>query len=44
MGYETPAIDRIARERIRFLHYYAESPARQDAPPFSRASTVFAPA
>jgi arylsulfatase len=24
MGYETPAIDRIAREGIRFLHYYGE--------------------
>ncbi len=22
MGYETPNIDRIAREGIRFLHYY----------------------
>src|SRR5260221_503615 len=24
MGYETPNIDRIAKEGIRFLHYYAE--------------------
>src|SRR6187455_2273423 len=24
MGYETPNIDRIAAEGIRFLHYYAE--------------------
>ncbi len=24
MGYETPNIDRIAREGIKFLHYYAE--------------------
>ncbi|VIO76586.1 arylsulfatase [Bradyrhizobium ivorense] len=24
MGYETPNLDRIAREGIRFLHYYAE--------------------
>lgn len=24
MGYETPHIDRIAKEGIRFLHYYAE--------------------
>jgi arylsulfatase A-like enzyme len=24
MGYETPGIDRIAREGVRFLHYYAE--------------------
>lgn len=24
MGYETPNIDRIGREGIRFLHYYAE--------------------
>ncbi|MBR0937171.1 sulfatase-like hydrolase/transferase [Bradyrhizobium jicamae] len=24
MGYETPSLDRIAREGIRFLHYYGE--------------------
>src|SRR5262245_60883383 len=24
MGYETPNIDRIAKEGIRFLHYYGE--------------------
>jgi arylsulfatase A-like enzyme len=24
MGYETPHIDRIAREGLRFLHYYGE--------------------
>jgi len=24
MGYETPNIDRIGREGIKFLHYYAE--------------------
>jgi arylsulfatase A-like enzyme len=24
MGYETPAIDRIGREGVRFLHYYGE--------------------
>src|SRR5689334_4652872 len=24
MGYETPNIDRIAREGIKFLHYYGE--------------------
>ena len=24
MGYETPNIDRIAKEGVRFLHYYAE--------------------
>src|SRR3984957_7293892 len=24
MGYETPNIDRIAKEGLRFLHYYAE--------------------
>jgi arylsulfatase A-like enzyme len=24
MGYETPNIDRIAHEGIRFLHYYGE--------------------
>jgi arylsulfatase len=24
MGYETPNIDRIAKEGVRFLHYYGE--------------------
>ncbi len=24
MGYETPNIDRIAKEGLRFLHYYGE--------------------
>ncbi len=24
MGYETPNIDRLAKEGIRFLHYYGE--------------------
>ena len=45
MGYETPNIDRIANEGIRFLHYYGEQIA---APPaarrFSPASTACAPA
>jgi arylsulfatase len=24
MGYQTPNIDRIAKEGVRFIHYYAE--------------------
>ena len=35
MGYETPNIDRIGREGIKFLHYYGE----QSAPPAARRSS-----
>jgi len=28
MGYETPNIDRIGKEGIRFLHYYGEQSCR----------------
>jgi arylsulfatase len=39
MGYETPNIDRIGKEGIRFLHYSAEQSCTAGARRFSRAST-----
>ena len=45
MGYETPNIDRIAKEGLRFLHYYGEqSLHRRAARRSSPASTASAPA
>jgi hypothetical protein len=44
MGYETPNIDRIGNEGIRFLHYYGGGRARRDVPRFPPASTDCAPA
>ena len=43
MGYETPNIDRIAKEGIRFLHYYGEQSCTAAARRSSPASTAFAP-
>ena len=39
MGYETPNIDRIGKEGIRFLQYYGEQSCTQAARPSSPAST-----
>ena len=43
MGYETPNIDRIGREGIRFLHYYGEQSCTAGRARFSPVSMVFAP-
>jgi hypothetical protein len=43
MGYETPSIDRIAREGLKMQHYYGSSPAPQGVRPSSPDSTAFAP-
>ncbi|MFM7264538.1 MAG: hypothetical protein ACKOZW_02895, partial [Cyanobium sp.] len=29
MGYQTPNIDRVAKEGAKFIHYYAEQSTRQ---------------
>jgi arylsulfatase A-like enzyme len=44
MGYETPNIDRIAREGLRFLHSTASSRARRGALHFSPVSILSAAA
>jgi hypothetical protein len=44
MGYETPNIDRIAREGIKFQHYYGEQSCTAGRAAFLTASTAFAPA
>ena len=43
MGYETPNIDRIAREGIKFQHYYGEQSCTAGRAAFLPASTAFAP-
>ena len=42
MGYETPNIDRIAREGIKMPHYYGEQSAPPAARPSSPANTASA--
>ena len=44
MGYQTPNIDRIAREGAAFTDYYASRAARPAAPPSSAATFRCAPA
>ena len=41
MGYETPNIDRIGKEGIRFLQYYGEQSAPPAARRFSLVNTSF---
>jgi hypothetical protein len=44
MGYETPGIDRIGREGIKFLHYYGEQSCTAGRAASSPASTASAAA
>jgi len=44
MGYETPNIDRIGKEGIRFLQYYGEQSCTAGVRRFSPGSTSSAPA
>ena len=41
MGYETPNIDRVAREGIRFLHYYGEQSCTAGRAAFITGQSVF---
>jgi hypothetical protein len=41
MGYETPNIDRIAREGLRFLHYYGEQSCTAGALCISHRSAYY---
>ena len=43
MGYETPNIDRIAKEGIRFLHYYGEQSCIAGRAAFLTGQHGFAP-
>jgi len=44
MGYETPSIDRIAREGIKLQHYYGEQSLHRGARGIpSPVSTAFVP-
>ena len=44
MGYQTPNIDRIAKEGMRFTDFMASSPVPRDAPRLSQGSPNTAPA